>query len=76
MNGSVPISPLEEALKAILEVRKSLDDPRIDAVAWEAMIEIAWDNRTHEGDRRETQRSLRKVLLQASRRSEPSDATS
>lgn len=76
MSGSTPISPREEALKAILQVRESLSGPKIDIVTWDTVIEIAWENRTQEGDRREMQRNLRQVLLQASRGTEPSDAAS
>jgi len=75
MSGSKPISPREEALKAILAVRASLPGPRIDTTTWDALVELAWENRTQEGDRREIQRNLRQVLLQASRGQEPTDAT-
>ncbi len=76
MSGSTPISPREEALRAILQARDFVGGPRIDVATWDTLIEIAWDNRTQEGDRREVQRNLRQVLLRASRGTESSGAAS
>lgn len=75
MSGSSSISPREEALRAILGVRESVDGPRLDIATWETVIELAWDHRTQDGDRREVQRELRRILLQASRGTEDTNAT-
>lgn len=61
------ISPREEAIKAILKVHESLIEPLTTDVAWEKMLDLAWDNRTHESDRTQIQRELRQILLDASR---------
>lgn len=70
MSGATSGSPREEALKAILQVRESMTKPRIDVDSWETMVDIAWDSRTIEGDRREAIRKLRNVLLNAARTAE------
>jgi hypothetical protein len=75
MSESSSISPREEALQAILDVRESVGGPRLDITTWERVIELAWDHRTHDGDRREVQRELRQILLQASRGVEETSAT-
>jgi len=61
------ISPREEAIKAILRAHGKLADPLTSDVAWEKMIDLAWDNRTHDADRAQIQRELRQILLDASR---------
>lgn len=76
MSGTTPGSPREEALRAILQVRGSMTTPRIDVDSWETIVDIAWDSRTIEGDRREALRQLRNVLLKAARTAEANDATS
>lgn len=71
-----PLSPREEALNSILQVRATYPSAVIDIDTWARLVGIAWDNRTQMGDRREIQRSLREVLLEASRTEGSSDATS
>lgn len=76
MTHSRPLSPRQEALNSILKVRETYPDATIDADTWDKLIGIAWDTRTQTGDRREIQRSLRKVLLEASRTEGRDDAAS
>lgn len=71
-----PLSPRQEALNSILQVRATYPSAVIDIDTWARLVGIAWDNRTQTGDRREIQRSLREVLLEASRTEGSSDATS
>jgi len=59
-------SPRQEALFAILESSATSDDTISDS-AWETLVTIAWDNRSHVGDRRDIQRQIRATLLEASR---------
>lgn len=75
MTGSTPLSPRQEALNSILQVRKSMPAATIDPDVWDKIVTTAWDNRSHSGDRREIQRSLREILLEASRDGGASDAT-
>jgi hypothetical protein len=74
MAASTPLSPRQEALNSILQVRQSHPNATLDADTWDKIVTIAWDNRTNSGDRREIQRALREVLLDASREG-GSDAT-
>ena len=67
MTQSRPLSPRQEALNSILQVRQAYPGPTIDTDAWDKLVSIAWDNRTQTGDRREVQRNLREVLLDVSR---------
>lgn len=60
-------SPRQEALAAILQTHRQLDDPLLTADAWEKLITLAWDNRTHVGDRREIRRDVRSILLESAR---------
>lgn len=60
-------SPRQEALYAILETSASLDRVLIDEVAWERLITLAWDNRSHVGDRREIRRQIRNILIESDR---------
>jgi hypothetical protein len=76
MTQSRPLSPRQGALDSILEVRKTYPGATIDADTWDKLVGIAWDNRTQTGDRREIQRSLREVLLEASRTGGSGDAAS
>jgi hypothetical protein len=76
MMQSRPLSPRQEALNSILQVRAAYPAPVIDVDTWDTLVSIAWDNRTQTGDRREIQRSLREVLLEASRTGGSNDATS
>jgi hypothetical protein len=76
MMQSKPLSPRQEALNSILQVRATYPSAVIDVDTWDRLVGIAWDNRTQTGDRREIQRSLREVLLEASRTGGSNDATS
>jgi hypothetical protein len=67
MSNQTPISPRQEALDAIKRARGGIADPSISESAWDSIVGIAWENRSQMGDRRETQRDLRDVLLEASR---------
>ena len=71
-----PLSPRQEALNSILEVRERYPGATIDTGTWDKLVGIAWDNRAQTGDRREIQRSLREVLLEASRIGGSDDAAS
>lgn len=64
------ISPREEALKAILRVHEAIADPLTTDTAWTKMLDLAWENRTHDDDRVSIQRELRQILLEASRGAE------
>lgn len=75
MTSSTPPSPRQEALHSILRVRQAYPNVTLDIDAWDKIVAIAWDNRTHSGDRREIQRALRAVLLEASREKGVDDAT-
>jgi hypothetical protein len=76
MTQSRPLSPRQEALNSILQVRETYPHATIDSDTWDKLVGIAWDNRTQTGDRREIQRSLREVLLEASRTGGSHDAAS
>ena len=67
MTQSRPLSPRQEALNSILQVRETYPGATIDTDTWDKLVSIAWDNRMQTGDRREIQRNLREVLLEASR---------
>lgn len=67
-------SPRQEALHAILESSDALSDSTISDNVWEKLVSIAWDNRSHVGDRREIQRQIRSTLLEASREGGDGDA--
>jgi hypothetical protein len=71
-----PLSSRQEALSSILQVRETYPGATIDTDTWDKLVSIAWDNRTQTGDRREIQRSLRAVLLEASRIGGSDDAAS
>jgi len=61
-------SPRQEALDAVKNVRSAIGNaPIISEDSWEKIIGIAWEYRSQLGDRREIQRKLREVLLDASR---------
>jgi hypothetical protein len=60
-------SPRREALAAILQTHGLLDDPLLTPDAWEKLITLAWDRRTHVGDRREIRREVRDILLETAR---------
>lgn len=75
MTQSKPLSPRQEALNSILRVSETYPGATIDAGTWDKIASIAWDSRMQAGDRREIQRELRAVLLEASRRVS-GDATS
>jgi hypothetical protein len=76
MTQSRTLAPRQEALNSILQVRETYAGATIDADTWDKLVGIAWDNRTLTGDRREIQRNLREVLLEASRTGGRDDATS
>jgi len=67
---SNPISPRTEALGSILAVRESYQDATIGAETWDELVGVAWETRSQIGDRRDVQRVLRQILLQASRQAE------
>lgn len=67
MNQSRPLSPRQEALNSILQVRDTEPGATISTDTWDKIVTIAWDSRTQTGDRRDVQRSLREVLLEAAR---------
>lgn len=67
MNQSRPLSPRQEALNSILQVRDTEPGATISTDTWDKIVAIAWDSRTQTGDRRDVQRSLREVLLEAAR---------
>lgn len=67
MSSSQRPSPRQEALTAILETHELLDDILLDAAAWEKLVSLAWDNRSHVGDRREIRREMKNILLAAAR---------
>ncbi|GAB3156001.1 hypothetical protein GCM10027058_29360 [Microbacterium neimengense] len=67
MSTSQRPSPRQEALAAILQTRDLLDAALLSADAWEKLITLAWDNRTHVGDRREIRRDVRGILLASAR---------
>lgn len=67
MSTSQRPSPRQEALAAILQTHGLLDDALLTADVWEKLITLAWDNRTHAGDRREIRRDMRSILLEAVR---------
>ena len=65
--SQTPLSPRQEALNSILAVRADLAQPVINSETWDRIVTIAWDHRTAAADRREIQRELRQVLLEATR---------
>lgn len=67
MSNTTPISPRQEALNAIKRAKSEVADPSISDSAWESIVGIAWEHRAQTGDRRDIQRDLRVVLLEASR---------
>lgn len=67
MSTSQRPSPRQEALAAILQTHGLLDGALLTPDAWEKLITLAWDNRTHVGDRREIRRDVRGILLEAAR---------
>jgi hypothetical protein len=75
MTQSKPLSPRQEALNSILQVRGTYPGATIGTDTWDRLVSVAWDSRMQTGDRREVQRELRAVLLEASR-SVGDDATS
>ena len=67
MSTSQRPSPRKEALVAILQTHGLLEDALLSADVWEKLIALAWDNRSHVGDRREIRRQMRSILLEAVR---------
>ncbi len=67
MTTSQRPSPRQEALNAILETQQGLEETLLDADAWEKLVSLAWDHRTHVGDRRELRREVKSILLEAAR---------
>jgi hypothetical protein len=61
------LSPRQEALNSILQERTEYEGATIEPHVWDKLVTIAWDSRTHSGDRREIQRAIRAVLLDAAR---------
>jgi hypothetical protein len=67
------LSPRQEALNSILQVRAEYSGASIETDVWDQLVNIAWDGRTQSGDRREIQRSIRQVLLEAARQQGDAD---
>lgn len=67
------LSPRQEALNSILQVRAEYSGASIETHVWDQLVNIAWDGRTQSGDRREIQRSIRQVLLEAARQQGDAD---
>ena len=67
-------SPRQAALDAIEEVRATRNRVTLDLMAWDKIVTIARDNRAQTRDRRDVQRDIREVLLEASVNGGP-DAT-
>ena len=67
MSSSDRLSPRQEALDAILATRMLRDEPLIYAATGGKLEAPAWDNRSHEGDRREIRRAARSILIEAQR---------
>ena len=67
------LSPRQEALNSILQERAEYPTATIETHVWDQLVTIAWENRTHAGDRREIQRTIRQVLLEAARNSGDGD---
>lgn len=61
------LSSRKQALESILHVRSDSEAPSIDETGWGRIVDLAWDARTQDEDRRGTQRELREVLLAAAR---------
>lgn len=61
------LSPRQEALSSILQERTEYPGATIEPDVWDKLVTIAWDARTQSGDRRDVQRALRAVLLEAAR---------
>jgi hypothetical protein len=76
MSQPRPPSPREEALNAVLRVRETYPNATISPDTWDTLLEIAWENRSQMGDRREIQRHLRQVLLESTRNGNSDDAAS
>jgi hypothetical protein len=62
-------SPRQAALDVVLQTRLRRPDAMIGPDAWAKILGIAWDARSELGSRRETQRAIRDVLLDATRSS-------
>jgi hypothetical protein len=67
LTGKEGISPRNEALSTILNVRASLPQPLIGVDDWADLVDIAWSARASVGDRRDIQRAVRDVLLRAAK---------
>jgi hypothetical protein len=66
MSEAVPISPRQAALEAVLRARDKRQDPRISEAVWSRLLELAWDERSLVGDRREHRRSIGETLMKSS----------
>ena len=67
MSGTQRLSPRQEALDAILLTRAELDATLVSEAAWEKLVAVAWDNRSHAGERRDIRREVRNVLHETGR---------
>lgn len=67
MSSSERLSPRQEALNAILETRGIAETTTVSTHGWERLVALAWDKRTHVGDRREIRREIRRILLEDGR---------
>lgn len=72
---TVNLSPRQEALNSILAERAEYEGATIDVDVWDKLVTIAWDNRTHAGDRRDIRRDIREALLDVARQAGGNDAT-
>lgn len=72
MSGMQRLSPRQEALDAILSTRSELDATLISEPAWEKLVAVAWDNRSHAGDRRDIRREVRGILHETGRAADDS----
>lgn len=75
MNSEQRLSPRQEALDAILATSADTPGTTIGRSSWGKLVSLAWDNRSHVGDRRDIQRELRSILLEASREGSTDHAT-
>lgn len=60
-------SPRQEALYAILETQATTEDTTISETAWNKLVTLAWDTRSHVGDRREIRRQIKAILMDDAR---------
>jgi len=74
MSSEERVSPRQEALDAILATSADTSGATIERSSWDKLVTLAWDNRSLVGDRRDIQREVRSILLEASREGAASHA--